>query len=91
MRVTAYIIEWSNPAAKQFQKIKDKKLAQRIIEVIEQEIAVNPLCGKPLTEPFKGVRSYRIGRLRILYRPDIQKLTSVILRIDHRKNVYRLQ
>lgn len=91
MRVSAYAIEWSNHAAKQFKKIKDKKLAQRIIEVIEQEIAMNPLLGKPLTEPFKGVRSYRIGRLRILYKPDTEKLTSVILRIDHRKSVYQLQ
>ncbi len=91
MRLSAYTIEWSNPAAKQFQKIRDKKLAQRILEVIEQEIAHNPLVGKPLTEPFKGVRSYRVGRLRILYKPDTEKLTSVILRIDHRKSAYRLQ
>lgn len=91
MRPSGYTIEWSNYAARQFQKIRDKKLAQRIIEVIEQEIAVNPLCGKPLTEPFKGVRSYRIGRLRILYKPDTEKSVSVILRIDHRKSVYRLQ
>ncbi len=91
MRVPVYTIAWSNHAAKQFKKVKDKKLAQRIIEVIEQEIAMNPLCGKPLTEPFKGARSYRIGRLRILYKPDIEKLTTVILRVDHRKNVYRLQ
>lgn len=91
MRVSAYTITWSTHAAKQFKKIRDKKLAQRIVEVIEQEIAVNPLLGKPLTEPFKGVRSYRLGRLRILYKPDTERLTSVILRIDHRKSVYRLQ
>jgi mRNA-degrading endonuclease RelE of RelBE toxin-antitoxin system len=91
MRLSAYTIGWSNPAAKQFQKIRDKKLAQRILEVIEQEIAHNLLVGKPLTEPFKGVRSYRVGRLRILYKPDTEKLTSVILRIDHRKSAYRLQ
>lgn len=90
MRLPAYAIEWSNHAAKQFKKVKDKKLAQRIIEAIEQEIAMNPLLGKPLTEPFKGVRSYRIGRLRILYKPDIEKLTTVILRVEHRKSVYRL-
>ena len=91
MRVSAYAIEWSSNAVKQFKKIRDQKIAQRILEVIEREIAMDPLCGKPLTEPFKGVRSYRIGVLRILYKPDTQKLTSVILRIDHRKSVYRLQ
>ena len=89
MRRHFYTIEWTSRAQKQFRKITDEKLKQRIIEIIENEIASDPLIGKPLTLGFKGIRSYRIGRLRILYKPYKAKLIIVILRIEHRKSVYR--
>ena len=90
MRQNVYRIEWLAKAAKQFHKIKDEKLKVRIIQIIEEDIACNPLIGKPLNFDFEGTRSYRLGNLRILYRPYKTKLIIVIIRIDHRKNVYRL-
>lgn len=90
MRERIYSIEWSTHAERQFNKIKDKRLKQQIIEVLEKEIAKNPLRGKPLADPFKGVRSYRLGRLRILYKMYKEKLVIVVLRINHRKNVYKV-
>jgi len=89
MRERIYTIEWSSQAEKQFNKIDDKKLKEKILEIIEHEIAQNPLSGKPLMEPFKDVRSYRVGRLRILYKPYADRLIIVVLRVEHRKDVYR--
>ena len=89
MRRRTFIVEWTPQAHKQFHKITDKKLKEKIVEIIEKEIAGDPLTGKPLTLVFKGVRSYRVGRLRILYKPYKERLVVVILRIEHRKGVYR--
>lgn len=89
MRRHIYTIEWTSCARRQFHKITDEKLKQRIIEILEKEIAHDPLIGKPLALVFKGARSYRVGRLRILYKQYKAKLVIVILRIEHRKSVYR--
>ena len=90
MREHTYAVEWSSLAEKQFQKIRDKKLKDQILEIIEREIARDPMIGKPLIFVFKGVRSYRAGRLRILYKPYTDRLVIVTLKIEHRKSVYRL-
>ena len=82
-------IEWSSQAVRQYKKINDPSLANKILDIIEKDIAFHPLKGKPLAAPFKGVRSYRIGVLRILYKFYKQKVLIVILRIDHRGQVYR--
>ena len=89
MREHIYTVEWTTFAGKQFKKIKDESLKKEILDVIETEIAKNPLCGKPLTFAFKGVRSYRLGRLRILYKHYTDRLVVVILKVEHRKSVYR--
>jgi len=89
MRARVYTIVWAARAQKQFHKINDEKLKERIVEIIETEIARDPLLGKPLTFVFKGVRCYRVGRLRILYKPYKDKLIIVVLKVEHRKKVYR--
>lgn len=89
MRKKVYRIEWDQTAIKQFRKIRDQKLSDKILHILENEIARNPFIGKPLNNPFKGVRSYRVGKLRILYKQYKDKLIIVVLNIDHRKDVYR--
>lgn len=89
MRQRTYSIEWDKEAAKQFKKITDQALKDRILDVVEHTLAVDPHVGKPLTLAFKGVRSYRMGRLRILYKAYPDRLVIVILRIEHRRDVYR--
>lgn len=91
MREEVYSVEWARQAAKQFEKIKDDALKGRILDVIENEIAKDPLIGKPLAFVFKGVRSYRLGRLRILYKPYKDRLVVVVLRVEHRGSVYRMK
>jgi len=89
MRKKVYSIEWHREAAKQFKKIKESKLREQILNILENEIAKDPMVGKPLTLICKGMRSYRLGQLRILYRPYKDRLVVVVLKIEHRKGVYR--
>ena len=89
MRRRSYTVQWESTASRFFRKIKDQPLKDHILSIIENEIAGDPLVGKPLTGPFKGTRSYRTGVLRILYKFYAGRLVIVILSIDHRKNVYR--
>lgn len=75
-------------ADKQFKKIKDDKLKERVVAALEY-IASDPLSGKVLKAEFKGCYSWRFGDYRIIYNfSSVSKVVSV-LRIDHRREVYR--
>ena len=59
MRENIYTIEWSPLARKQIKNIRDNVLKNQIIDIIEKEIATDPMIGKPLTFLFRG--AYSIG------------------------------
>lgn len=84
----SYRLRFTNTAASQFQKFKDKKLKERIASALEF-IAGDPLIGKPLQAEFKGFYSYRIGDYRIIYSFSKTDKHLDILKIDHRREVYR--
>ena len=52
-----------------------------------RELSENPLIGKHLKGGFEGLRSYRLGRFRIVYRFTAD--LSEVVYVDHRKDVYR--
>ena len=81
-------IRFSNTAASQFRKLKDRKLKERIACALEH-IAREPLAGKPLQAELKGCYSFRIGDYRLLYSFDRQGKYISVIRIDHRREVYR--
>ena len=84
----SFPIVFSHSAAVQFKKIKDKKLKERIASALEY-IAAEPLVGKPLQAEFKGCYSYRVGDYRVIYSFSRDKKLVGIIRIDHRREVYR--
>ena len=88
-RAQHYSIEWEASAAKVFKKIKDASFKESILSILENELAYNPLLGKPLKGPFEGIRSLRVGVVRILYKYYANRLVIAILTIDHRKQVYQ--
>lgn len=65
-----------------------KKLQLRIIGVIDL-LAVNPF--PPNAKKLQGREGYRIrtSDYRILYNVDGDQLSVVVIRIGHRKDVYR--
>jgi mRNA interferase RelE/StbE len=65
----------------------DKPTARRILDSIENELAEDPSKGISLESKFKGLFKFRVGSYRVVYaRLDDGIL---ILRVGHRKNVYR--
>ncbi|MCX7002575.1 MAG: type II toxin-antitoxin system RelE/ParE family toxin [bacterium] len=51
---------------------------------------VNPLeCAEPLSGPFKTLWRFRVGDYRLIVEPDVARKKIVILRVAHRRDVYR--
>ena len=47
------------------------------------DILVDPACGNPLKEELSGYWSLRVGRLRVIYRPDQKGVEIVALGPRH--------
>ncbi len=85
--MAAYKILFKKSVWKDFELIPDKDL-KRILERIES------LCENPRLPSCKKLASqerYRLrqGRYRILYSIQDDELTVWIVKVGHRKNVYR--
>jgi mRNA interferase RelE/StbE len=86
--VANYKIEISSTAEKSLKKIAKKDLA-KIIEAI-QILSINPFpegCRKLAGE--EGTYRIRQGDYRIIYEVEGKKLLILILKIGHRKDIYR--
>ena len=59
-----------------------KRKVRNSLEVILSE----PYAGKPLKEKLEGLRSFRMGRLRIVYRVEGREIQ--IIAIGPRRRVY---
>lgn len=73
--------------AKDFRGL-EAVLKPRIVKALDA-IQVDPLSGKPLQGAYHGLRSYRVGDYRIVYRMDSSSKTVLIHRIGHRRDIYR--
>ena len=80
------------------KSVKLSHRAEKALEAVEaryqdylkeaiRELSDKPLLGKKLKGEFEGLRSYRVGRFRIVYR-FVKDLLEVVY-IDDRKDVYR--
>ena len=85
--MAVYEILFKKSVFKDFQSIPKKDL-QRILERIES-LAENPRL--PGSKKLAGQERYRLrqGRYRILYSIQDHELTIWIVKVGHRKNVYR--
>jgi mRNA interferase RelE/StbE len=86
----AWRIELSGKALKTLEKL-DREEARRILQFLRERIAreENPRrLGKPLQGTQEFWR-YRVGDYRLLCTIEDQRITVVVLRIGHRREVYR--
>lgn len=60
----------------------------RVIEAIDQ-LKTNPAAGGVLKGEYSGLRRIRIGSYRIIYEVHDEQLTVLVIRIGHRREVYR--
>ncbi len=70
------------------------RLVQHLHPVLKQKVRAAlqaileaPACGKPLKEEFIGLRSCRLGRLRIVYRLVEGRVIEVVA-IGPRRHIY---
>ncbi len=85
-----YNLEISPPALKYLEWLKktNKNIADRIVSTIDS-LKIEPFKGKKLLGPFADFRSLRVGDYRILY-VVIEKLILIqVVKIAHRREIYR--
>ena len=87
----AWLIEFHPQAAKELRKL-DRTAAARIIRTLEQRIA--PLddprtLGSPLVGEHAGYWRWRIGDYRVIARIEDERITILVIRVAHRREVYR--
>ena len=82
-----YVVEVKKKAMKEIQTLP-KKDQQRIIAAFDV-LRENPFAGKKLEGEYEGARSLRVWPYRIIYTIYKNILTVVVLRVGHRKDVYR--
>ena len=87
-RYNIYTICFTRTSKKQFESLPPK-IKKEIAKILEEEIAHNPLLGKPLQGALKGLRSQRIGTLRIIYQMIKNELVIMVINLEHRKKVYQ--
>ena len=81
-----YNVIYKKSVSRDLKKLA-KTEATRILNQIEKELSNNPESYPALKGKFAGLRKFRIGDYRIIY--AILEYDVIILRISHRKEVYR--
>ena len=87
----AWTVEYAESVRKPVSKL-DPQTRARIRSFLEEKIARldDPRSqGKALTGPFRGLWRYRVGDYRIICDLVDGRLVILVVKIDHRSNVYR--
>ena len=87
----AWRIEFVPAAAKELKKLSTAEAA-RIIATLEDRIAQldDPrTLGSALTGDLGGLWRWRIGDYRVVARIEDERITILIVRVAHRRTVYR--
>ena len=87
----AWTIEYSETALKQLRKL-DRSISHKIVDYLANRIALleDPRSeGHALTGGLKGHWRYRVGDYRIVCEVKDQVLLVFVLKIGHRREVYR--
>jgi len=83
-------LQVSASAARTIQHKLPEAVAAAVVEFITGTLLKNPhRVGKALRYELDGIRSARRGAFRVLYEIDEARREVVVLRVDHRADVYR--
>ena len=80
-------IRWERRAVKELRRIPKDQQTQvfKTVETLRRD----PLRGAPLSGQWKGLRRLRVGTVRVIYGFDGTELLICVLRVGHRREVYR--
>ena len=82
-----YSIRIKGSAAGELRRVAKPEMA-RIAAAIDR-LAENPFLGSALKGDLRGLRRLRIGDYRVLYEIQKDVLVVLVVRIAHRREVYR--
>jgi mRNA-degrading endonuclease RelE of RelBE toxin-antitoxin system len=86
----AYDLIVTPPAARALSDQLPEAVAAAVIELLTTTLITEPRrIGKPLRGELTGIWSARRGTYRILYRIREDPREVIVLRIEHRRDVYR--
>ena len=86
-----WTFEFSKKAEKQFKKLDDA-IQSRIKKAVLERLVVNPkLTLIPLTGDKTGLYKFRVEDYRLLCSRNDEKLHVLVVKVRHRKEVYRSQ
>jgi mRNA interferase RelE/StbE len=78
------------PAARALSEGLPEAVATAVIELLTAALVVEPhRIGKPLQRELSGIYSARRGTYRVLYRIHYERREVIVLRVEHRRDVYR--
>ena len=80
-------IQWDSRALKELRKLP-REAAVRILKAVSA-LDNDPLSGLPLKGAFQSFRKLRIGEYRVIYSFLKDVAIIQILRVAHRREVYR--
>lgn len=82
-----YSLKIKGSAAKALRRIP-KADRIRLVHAIDR-LATEPAAGGVLKGEFQGLRRLRVGTYRVIYEVREDELTILVIRVGHRKDVYR--
>ena len=82
-----FSIRIKQSAAKELKRVAGPDRA-RIASAIDR-LARNPYLGTALKGDLKGLRQLRMGDYRVLYEIRDDELIVLVIRVAHRRDVYR--
>lgn len=88
---SAYELVLTPPTGRAIASALPEPVAAAVIEFLTGALLENPRrVGKALRRELSGIHSARRGTYRVLYRINEEKHEVVILRIEHRRDAYRM-
>ena len=90
MTLSGYDLVVAGPAARAIGEELPEGVAAAVIDFITGSLLDNPRrVGRELRNELAGIHSARRGTFRILYRINEDQREVTVLRVDHRRDVYR--
>jgi mRNA interferase RelE/StbE len=86
--VPSISIRWERRAFKELATLP-REVQQRLVTAAEA-LTSEPLKGEQLSGEWHGLRRLRVGRYRLIYAFDGAMLLILVVRVGHRREVYRV-
>lgn len=83
-----YTLKFKKSVQGDFKRI-GKEAAKKVLDVIRKELLTNPRAGKRLKGTEGTLWSHRVGDYRIIYTFNDEEIVLLVVRVGHRREVYR--